>query len=259
MNIQNNYECPYCCSEVTLQATVCAHCGRDLVMFRPLAIQVQGLKQEISELRECIEEIKLDAQSASLVQDEASVQQLLDDQNRKADWFQVIQFALVCLAGAGLAHWMMLFVYDVQPVLLRLLTIFIPALAAFAFAPRMSVDLKVHAAISFAVAVLAVALMLGITSWIDAVSWWPQSTRDQKEVFEYIVSITLASWTGRYLYQLKARERIRVQLSQAFNKSISEKKSIVTLVKQVKDATENLTPIVSGAVALYSGLKSFLD
>ena len=258
MNIQNNYECPYCCSEVTLQATVCAHCGRDLVMFRPLAIQIQGLKQEVSELRECLEEIKFDAQAATHIQDEVSVQQLLDDQNRKADWFQVIQFALVCLTGAGLAHWMMLFVYDVQPVLLRLLTIFIPALAAFAFAPRMSIGLRVHAVISFAIAALSVALMLGITSWIDAVSWWPQSTRDQKEVFEYIVSITLASWTGRYLYQLKAREQIRAQLSQTLNKSGREKKSLVMLVNQVKDATENLTPILSGAVALYSGLKSFL-
>jgi hypothetical protein len=100
--------------------------------------------------------------------------------------------------------------------------------------------------------------MLGITSLIDNVSWWPESARDKQEVFEYIASIALASWTGNYFYLLKLRQHVEAGLIYPEKKSGREKKSLDTIITQVKDSIEKLTPIVSGGVALYSGLKDFI-
>ncbi len=258
MNTPNSYECPYCCSEVTLQASVCAHCGRDLLLFRPLAIQIQGLKHDVNELRASLEDLRLDHQSPVLSGSDGSASQLDVGQSQPIDWSSVGLFMLVCVLGTGLAHWLLMFVYDLQPVLLRLVTILLPAIAASAFASRMHISLRVHSVVSVLIAVLSVALMLGITSWIDDVSWWPQSVRDKKEVFEYIASIALASWTGNYLYLLKHRQVVQASMKYSEKQLGREKQSLGSLVKQAKEAAENVTPIVSGAVALYSGLKSFL-
>jgi hypothetical protein len=258
VNTPNSYECPYCCSDVTLQASVCAHCGRDLLLFRPLAIQLQGLKNDVNELRASLEDLRLVANSPVLAGSDKRASKLVVDQSVATDWLSVALFVMFCLLGTGLAHWLLMFVYDVQPVLLRLVTILLPTIAASFFASRMHIGLRVHSIVSLLIAVLSVALMLGITSWIDDVSWWPQSARDKKEVFEYIASIALASWTGNYLYLLKLRQQVQAGLSHPEKQSGLEKKSLGTLVMQVKDAIENLTPIVSGGVALYSGLKAFL-
>jgi hypothetical protein len=122
----------------------------------------------------------------------------------------------------------------------------------------MHICLRVHSVVSVLIAVLSVALMLGITAWIDDVSWWPQSVRDKKEVFEYIASIALASWTGNYLFLLKNRQVVQASMKHSEKQHGREKQSLGSLIKQAKEAAENVTPIVSGAVALYSGLKSFL-
>jgi len=258
VNTTNCYECPYCCSDVTLQASVCAHCGRDLLLFRPLAIQLRGLKHDVNELRASLEDLRLVANSPFLKESDESTSQVVADQSLSTDWLSVVFFVMACLVGTGLAHWLLMFIYDLQPVLLRLVTILIPAIAASVFASRMQIGLRVHSVVSLLIAVLSVALMLGITSWIDDVTWWPQTARDKQEVFEYIASIALASWTGNYLYLLKLRQQVQAGLTYSEKKSGDKKKSLHTLITQVKDAIENLTPIVSGGVALYSGLKEFI-
>jgi predicted amidophosphoribosyltransferase len=45
------FNCPYCWSDVPVQASICGHCTRDLVMFKPLALKLQTLADEVAQLK----------------------------------------------------------------------------------------------------------------------------------------------------------------------------------------------------------------
>ena len=53
---RDTFNCPYCWGDVPVQASVCGHCTRDLVLFKPLALRLQDLTNEVAELKASVHE-----------------------------------------------------------------------------------------------------------------------------------------------------------------------------------------------------------
>ena len=99
------------------------HCAKDLTVFRPLAIQMKLLRDEIIQLKS---EVKLQAQKFDNLVEEGrnrsgnNVEEIRSDSELSEDGALLSQpsfltlFNLVALTllVIGLSHWMLLFVYD---------------------------------------------------------------------------------------------------------------------------------------------------
>lgn len=260
MMAQETYLCPYCCSDVTVQATVCAHCGRELVLIRAMALQLKALTLEVEELKQRLARPGLSANSSEAHLD-PSLDAAPSQEASAPSWNMALGLIAATVLGTALAHWLLLFVYDVRPLFLRLATIGVPAALAFLMAPKLKMGWRSHAALSVVIGVGAVAVMLGITALIDKVPWWPESARDLQETIEFMVAIALSCWTGNFLFLRKRnselRNKNRIDLSLLLERDEKGQLRIGAITQRMQSTVEAMTPIVSGVMALYSGLKAF--
>ena len=254
--------CPYCNSNISSRAQVCPQCTRDLWLIKPLQEEVLALQQKIAEL-----ELKWAGSGASDPQNEPSETSILIppvSSARASAGLNLTVAAVLSIAAALLLHWLLLFVYDANPLVLRVATILAPALIsalALWFVKPNRLALVVTSVLA---GTMAVAGMLIVTGLLDNVPITPQNLRDWRETLEYVLAIALGFLTSA----LTASLRQRVQQRQAK----APGKGLFNLVQRdaqgrihVDDITEAFErwgtlvgPVVSGGMALYAGVKSLM-
>jgi hypothetical protein len=267
-----NFKCPYCWSDVPIQASVCSHCTRDLLLFKPLALQLQTLTDEVTQLKSLLEQ---QAQTLSQVQSrnvQAAALTYAESHNTPTEsdtdslaahqsWRHWAGAVILTITAIGLCHWLLLFVYDAPPLFLRLLTITLPALTGYICARRSGLGWPAQLVAALLVSACSVGLMLGITAHIDGVPLLPNNPRDWRETFEYTAAIGLAFFTGYLAYRLITRwrqqQRNKISLRVLLARDEKGQFKITEISNQVQSLITATAPLVSAGVALYSGLKAF--
>jgi len=254
--------CPYCNSNISSRAQVCPQCTRDLWLIKPLQEEVLALQQKVAEL-----ELNWASTSGSDPQGEHAETTILIPSVSSAPASAVLNLtvaAVLSVATALLLHWLLLFVYDTNPLVLRLATILAPALItalALWFVKPNRLALVVT---SLLAGLLAVSGMLIVTGLLDNVPIVPQNLRDGREALEYVLAIALGFLTGALTASLRQHLKQR--------KVKARSKSLLDLVQRdaqgrihFDDITEALErwgtvlgPVVSGGMALYAGVKSLI-
>ncbi len=221
--------CPYCISEIADSATVCAHCRRDLYLFRPLLDRIAALERSVqqsdavNDLQERMAalEAKMLAVEQRAVAD--SVAQVAPD---KAPGYEshtapeqltppvvappvpthlsrALSFAVGWLLPVALlmaAHAIIVVVYDLNLLYLRITSLLLPLPFGIAFSAaslalgRRRTPLAVAMAVTIALA--AVIGMSWITHLVDHVPVFPVDLRELREFLEYAASIALSYGTG---------------------------------------------------------------
>lgn len=257
-----------------MQASVCSHCTRDLVLFKPLALQLQTLADEVAQLKSMAQQQahaltqlqSQDIQAAALSYAETHNTSALTPHDAPADtprrsWPHWLGMVVLTIATMGLCHWILLFVYDAPPLFLRVLTITLPAVTGFGCARRSGFGGFTHLLAALLVGALSVGLMLAITARLDGVPLWPENARDWRETLEYTAAIGLSFFTGFLTHHLMARwarqQRNKISLRVLLARDASGKFKITEISNQVQSLITATAPLVSAGAALYSGLKAF--
>ena len=254
--------CPYCESSISSKAQVCPQCTRDLWLIKPLQEEVLALQQQVAEL-----ELKLTGLGTSNLQAEPIETALqapsVNSASSSAGLYLTVA-ALLSIAAALLLHWLLSFVYDVNPLALRVATILAPALISTLALWFVKPNRWALVVCSLLTGSMAVAGMLVVTGLLDNVPITPQNLRDWRETLEYGLAIALGFLTGALLASLRQQLQRR--------KAKIKSKGLLNLLKrdahgriQVEEITETVEkwvtvagPVVSGGMALYSGVKSLI-
>ena len=275
--------CPYCVSEIADEALACPRCARDLYLFKPLLEKIGQLEKTVAEqanaaaanseariaaLEQELAAIK--AERAGTAQAAAAVMESVEPAAPAAaatGYAAAVARSLIpALAMLVLAHWMMLFVYDVKPLYLRVATILIPVPFGFLLASQFPNEFRKSVLAAAALAFAGVFSMLAVTALIDKVPLLPQDLRDWRETLEYVVSIALAFVTGLILGEHHARKklaelktnRVVLLLARAFVPNEEGKLGIEKAVKKLTKLSDAVTPAATGAASIYAGVKVFL-
>jgi hypothetical protein len=183
---------------------------------------------------------------------------------RKPYWVSLalaLGSALVLLVTA---HILLLFVYDVKPIFLRIASILIPIPFGFALLAWHPNRFRRSAIGGFAIAAIAVWLMLVTTAFVDNVPVMPQSMRDVREMLEYMASIALAFLTGLLLGKLHYRRlhvstepnRLAVVLAELFSADKDGELGVLRLATRIQKTLSTLTPIGAWIASIYAGIKA---
>jgi hypothetical protein len=275
--------CPYCVSEIADEALACPRCTRDLYLFKPLLEKIGQLEKSVaeqakaaagaSEARIAALEQELAALKAERVETAAVAAAVVEAVEPEAPAAAstgyaatVVQAVLPALLLLILAHWVMLFVYDIKPLYLRVATILIPVPFGFLLAYRFPAEFRKSVFAAAALAVGGVFGMLTVTAVIDKVPLLPENMRDLRETLEYVLSIMLAFVTGLLLGEYHARRklaelrtnRVVLLLARAFVPNEDGKLGIEKAVKKLTKLQETVTPAATGAASVYAGIKAFL-
>lgn len=268
------FNCPYCWSDIPSEASVCCHCTRDLVLFKPLALRLQALSGEVAQLSAMV-----DAQSR-VIRDFAShnhetsaksggpAQASSPDPSEDSSlasttrsWRSLLGMVILTICAIGLCHWVLLFIYDAPPLFLRVLTITMPALTGYGCARMSGYGGVTQFLAALIASALSVTLMLAITAHIDGVSLWPGNIRDWRETLEYAAAIGLSFFTGYLCHQLLLRwarqQRNKISLRVLLARDETGQFKITEISNQVQGLITATAPLFSASVALYSGLKAF--
>lgn len=285
--------CPYCVSEIADEALACPRCTRDLYLFKPLLEKISQLEKTVAEQAKLPTDAEqriaaLESELAALkaggaqalpaevvaevTEAAAAVQAELEGKPAEATgappgYYSAIAQALVpALALLLLAHWLMLFVYDVKPLYLRVATILVPVPFGFLLASQFPNEFRRSAIAAAGLAFTGVAAMLTLTAVIDKVPLLPQDLRDARETLEYMLSIALAFVTGLLLGEYHARKKLAelksnrmvLLLARAFVPNEEGKLGIEKAVKKLTKLQEAVMPAATGAASIYAGIKAFL-
>lgn len=269
-----SFNCPYCWRDVPVQASVCGHCTRDLVLFKPLALQLQTLNQEVVQLKALVQQ---QAQTLTQIQGQNIPSAALTYVEKhepsgqapthaissvpSKSWPIWLGMVVLTVISIGLCHWVLLFAYDAPPLFLRLMTITLPALTGYICARQSGLSGSAQLLAALLVSVCSVGLMLGITAHIDGVPLLPANTRDWRETLEYTAAIGLAFFTGYLVHRLTTRWRQKqnhkISLQILLSRDEKGRFKITEISDQVQSLISAAAPLFSGGVALYSGLKAF--
>lgn len=283
--------CPYCVSEVPQTAIVCPNCTRDFYLFKPLLERIEQLESRLVEQTEAglatyeariaalegelaaLKETQAAAPSiaapsasrshAPLVRDSAGLSPV---SSTKRYWTSLALALVPALALLIVAHVILLFVYDVKPLYLRIASILIPIPFGFALLVWHPNRFRNSAIAGFAMAAVAVWLMLVTTASIDNVPAMPQSMRDVREALEYVASIGLAFLTGLLLGKLHYRRlhvstepnRLAVFLAELFSADKDGELGVLRLASRIQKTLSTLTPIGAWIASIYAGIKALL-
>jgi len=258
--------CPYCLGELACAALACRHCGREVGHLLPMIFRQQALANEVDRLRAQLAELVARPAPAPAVEPVAAAS--AGDASRQPEPAEVgllrrpvtaserspaavaAAAVLVVTTVSALLHWLLLFVYDAPPLLLRVLTLCAP-FALGARASRLApASPTLHALAAVACGLAAVGAMLSITHLIDGTPLLPQDARELREALEYCASIALAFLAGSLLsrhYRLAARPRVAMPPG-----------ALVGYAQRFQQLASLLSPICAGALAFYSGLKGLV-
>lgn len=256
------YRCPFCCADVPAQATTCSHCTRELTAVRPLALQLQSLEAVVTTVRADLALLQRRANGLERHGYDNPSDVGRSPPSLPRAWSAWLGISLLSIALLGLSHWVLLFVYDARPVVLRALTIVLPMFTGYLCARLSGLRLTVQWFSAVLVGLLSVLLMLGITAHIDGVPFWPANSHEWRETLEYTAAIVLGSFTGalidQMLLRLTQRQVQQDRLDMLLARNDSGQLRITSLTEQLQSLVSATAPLVSAGTALYSGLKVFI-
>ena len=252
--------CPYCDSSISSLAKVCPQCTRDLWLIQSLQEEVQDLREQLAALQGALPNTPNSGVDLHL--SPADIQH--SDELAPAAW-RLVGAALVSIALAMGLHWLLLFVYDVNPLVLRVATIVVPAWVAGVALRSARLQGPAVAVASALTGALAVWGMLTVTGVLDNVPIAPQNLRDWRETLEYGLAMALGFLTGALCiggwrqYQKRRTDKARAGLlALLLRRDARGRIDVDQFSEEVQRLVTVAGPVVSGGMALYSGVKSLM-
>ena len=170
-----------------------------------------------------------------------------------------------------LAHWLIVFVYDLRTIILLLASILIPLAVAIGFTLRRRIVLKFEMAIALSIGLLAVLGMSYITSVLEKSPLLPQNPREWMETLEYVASIGFAYFTGVLMSNAwqnrfdssRARMgattlRVAKTLAKATGQALETGTRVGKQVKSIQDLINAAMPVGTAVVSVITGVNSVL-
>jgi len=254
----SHHLCPYCLSDITSQALVCRHCSRDVSLVRTLLEEVERLKVENQTQKISIEAFqKVPEESPIDIPEKLETDSPRDVHRAWPLWGA----GVLTVVTLGSLHWLLFFAYDTPVLVFRVVTFCVPVLLGFWAGSQSRYFWLVQCGIALLAGIFSVCVMLNITHQIDQVPLWPQDLREWRESIEYVLSIALALLTGLLAWGAYARWKRARQSGGALFLLKRDEKGRLKLEKLTSDVQfliTTLAPVVSGAVAVYSALKSLM-
>ncbi len=265
--------CPYCTSEIDDAALACPHCARDLYLFKPLLEKISRLEKAVAASAET-RIAALEAEVAALKQataDTAPTQPVAGSREAGGPGLgygrMLLKTLLAAFALLIAAHALLLFVFDLKPIVLRIATLLIPMPFGFLLASHCAGRAWKSTGAGFVVALAAVWAMLAVTALIDKVPVLPQDGRDLRETAEYVLGIGLAFaagvMAGEFLPAFRQKgsppHRVVLMVARAVTPDDEGKLGIEKAAKQVDKLMKAAAPAATAAASLYAGIKSFLE
>lgn len=186
---------------------------------------------------------------------------------RSQTWLRVACAALLTVVLLLVAHYLVVFVYDMRTVVLRLISVVIPLPIALALTLRHRVNPWIQIGVAFAIGLAAVFGMSYVTSVHENTSFLPENFREWRETLEYVASIAFAHHTGVLIScALQARSGARnrageatLKLAQTLASATGKAVKTGTELKKHADSIQglinNLMPVASAIAAVVAGLK----
>lgn len=266
-------DCPYCFSSIHEDASICPHCRSDLAVIKPLLKRVAALEAQVASLSmgpigSSISEAATAGAAQSLsseahLGDESSSEELIEWD--ELDWRRLASGVLMMSVALMFLHWLLLFVYDIRPLILRVVTLVLPMLTGYILLRRHVVSLTLLTFGSMALGLMSVTGMLCVTGYLDGVSVWPTSPREWREVIEYVMGIALGLFSAGLLVRFQhdlsvslAKERQRQGKWFFLERNPDGTVKAAKFAMEVSKFVNAAAPVASGATALYAGLKSVL-
>lgn len=184
--------CPFCAENVHDDALLCRPCGQQLFLVKPMQEQVAALKTRIAEL---------EAENARLLavlppDHPAHPAKLAASTFEYTPAGYILYFLCVPVLTLILSHFVLVYVYDVNTIWLRVVSLLIPVPFGHALAADRRWTLAGGFLTGAAIAVLSVAGMSAVVALHDRVSFLPANMREWTETGEYAVSIALSCFSG---------------------------------------------------------------
>ena len=186
---------------------------------------------------------------------------------RSQTWLRVACAALLTVVLLLVAHYLVVFVYDMRTVVLRLISVVIPLPIALALTLRHRVNPWIQISVAFAIGLAAVFGMSYVTSVHENTSFLPENFREWRETLEYVASIAFAHHTGVLIScALQARSGARNRageatlklaqtLASATGKAVKTGTELKKHVDSIQGLINNLMPVASAIAAVVAGLK----
>lgn len=265
-------KCPYCQFDIPNSAIVCGHCTKELSLVKSMMVQNSALAEELSSLKRQFEELKSKPPNSSAVQNVEDAYS-----NQSAEVTELSEFPEKLCGAKGLAalivillmtsftlvlmHWLLLFVYDVNLLALRIATVVIPLLIGTVSYRKISVHWSFNLLGALLMGVSSVFGMLGVTSYLDEVSFLPENIREWREAAEYGFAIASAFFTGLLIENWRVAHHISLKRSINMRLLIEKDKDgrykAAEWTTQVQSLFTAVAPFVSAGTALISAVRVF--
>lgn len=186
---------------------------------------------------------------------------------RPRSWLRVTFAALLTIVLLLIAHWLIVFVYDLRTLVLRLISVAIPLPIALWLTLRYRINPWIEIGIAIAIGLAAVFGMSYVTSLHENTSFLPENLREWRETLEYVASIAFAHYAGVLISSaLQARSGARnraghatLKLAQSLasvtGKAVKTGSELKKQVDSIQGLINNLMPVASAIAAVVAGLK----
>lgn len=259
--------CPYCVSEIHDEALVCPACQRDLYLFKPLLQRIGVLEERLNAQEQWLKQLELVVRSGAADEDDAatSAPALLEDEPVSCPAPAMILLGWVApLALLLAAHGVITFVYDLNTLFLRIVSLLIPLPFGLLLVARERRPAWLLALMAVSLSLVGVLAMSGMTAIVDGTPVLPAGLREWREFAEYAASISFSYATGLIVGQI-ARTRTRTHARQSAGMSLAlahlvsagtaRTEQIQVAAKKFHDLGSSLTAAATTAAAIFTGLQ----